>query len=154
MRASTAGIIGGIVGGLGMTAIMLAERRAGVKHETLAEKSEDWLDRTMDSDTIVGENGTRAIEQANHLLASAAFGAGYSAIRYFAPRLPAPGVGAAYGLGLYATNIALAAPILGITEGEDKVPLRVSLERSGLHILFGLATALVASALSKDNADD
>ncbi|MBR0551078.1 hypothetical protein [Stakelama marina] len=148
MRASTAGIIGGIVGGVGLTAALIARQRSHGQDGIVAKNARELLDRSVDREAIADDRSNHAIDQANKLLASATFSAGYSAVRYFSPRLPATGVGAAYGIGLYATNIALPSPIITIGETEETVPLRVSLERAGLHALFGLATALIASALS------
>jgi len=52
------------------------------------------------------------------------------------------------GAGLYAVNIAGIAPVLGITQGERNAPNPVRAQRLGMHVLFGIVTALVADGLS------
>ncbi len=74
MRATSAGVIGGLAAGVAMSVAMVLGRRAGLLHETLAEHSEDWLDRTMGTRRRIGEGGTAAVEEANHMAAAAAFG--------------------------------------------------------------------------------
>lgn len=70
----------------------------------------------------MGSGGTTAVEQANHLAASAAFGLGYTLLRERLPRIPSPVLGALYGAGLYAVNIVGIAPLIGLTQGERNVP--------------------------------
>ncbi len=128
---------------------MAAGRRTGTLHETLDQKSEDWLDRVASTRALVGDHGTTALEQANHAAASAAFGYGYDVLRERLPGVPSALLGMLYGCGLYAANIAGIAPVLGITEGEQHIFGRVRGERLGLHVLYGFVTAVVAQALSR-----
>lgn len=149
MKSVQAGVIGGLAAGLAMSLAMVAGRRSGLLHKTLAEDAEDWLDRAAGSRRLVGRGGTTALEQANHMAASAAFGVGYALLSTRLPRVPSPLLGALYGAGLYAVNIVGIAPLLGMTEGEGNAPMPVRAERFGLHILYGALTALVAEGLSK-----
>ncbi len=149
MDKRAAGVLGGLAAGLLMDLAMVAGRRTGTLHETLDEKSEDWLDRTASARALVGDDGTTALEQANHFVASAAFGYAYDMLRERLPGVSPGLLGALYGGGLYVVNIAGIAPVLGITEGEQNVSGRVRGERLGLHILYGFVTAVVAEALSR-----
>jgi hypothetical protein len=54
---------------------------------------------------------------------------------------------AGYGTALYAVNIAVIAPILGITEGEREAGLRKAGERWMVHVIQTIATALIAEQL-------
>lgn len=94
MRPMSAGVAGGLAAGLAMDFAMVLGRRAGLLHKTLAEESEDWLDRTASTRRRIGEGGTEAVEQVNHFAASAAFGLGYGALRSRLPRLPGVLLGA------------------------------------------------------------
>jgi hypothetical protein len=85
MRRATAGTIGGLAAGVAVSLPMDLGRRAGVLHKALAEDAEDWLDRAANTRARIGEGGTRAMEQANHMAAAAAFGIGYVWLR---ERLP------------------------------------------------------------------
>ena len=149
MDRRAAGVCGGLAAGLLMDLAMIVGRRTGTLHETLDKKSEDWLDRVASTRALAGNEGTTALEQANHLAASAAFGYAYDVLRDQFPRMSPALLGALYGGGLYAVNIAGIAPVLGITEGEQNVSGRVRSERLGLHIMFGLVTAVVAETLSR-----
>ena len=139
MRTITTGLLAGLAGAVSMSVTMAVGRRAGLLHQTLAEDSVDWMDRTMDARKHLGETGAYAVEQGNHALAGAAFGALYALLPQ--TRLPTVVAGLAYGAGLYATNIAVAAPLLGITQGEQNAPVAQAVERFGLHALFGVVTA-------------
>jgi len=131
-----------------MTLAMSAGRRAGLLHKTLAEDAEDWLDRTAATRRHLGRGGTTALEQMFHLAAAAGFGLGYGLLRSRFPRTPGLVLGSAYGAALYTVNIAGVAPVLGMTEGEPKAPVPVRLERLGLHLLYGVVTALAADGLA------
>lgn len=47
---------------------------------------------------------------------------------------------------LYAVGIAGIAPRLGVTEGERQAGPALATQRLGMHLLFGVVTALVAEA--------
>ena len=149
MSGKQASAIGGLAAGLAMSLAMVVGRRSGLLHKTLAEDSEDWLDRVVDARRLLGHGGTTALEQANHMVASAVFGVGYGLLSERLPGLPAPVLGALYGAGLYAVNIVGIAPLLGITEGERNAPAPLRAERLGLHLLYGMLAALIAERLNK-----
>ncbi len=148
MRKMTAGAIGGVVAGVILSGVMAIGRDAGLLHKTLADQASDWLDRRFNTRDWAGEDGTQALEQANHLAASAAFGAVYGATRPLTQSVPPVAAGALFGAGLYAVAIAGVAPRIGLTQGEDHEERGVALQRLGLHILFGVITALVVDALA------
>jgi hypothetical protein len=149
MSSKQAGAIGGLAAGLVMSLAMVVGRRSGVLHKTLAEDAEDWLDRVVDARRVLGQGGTTALEQANHMAASVAFGLGYSLLSERLSGLPAPMLGTLYGAGLYAMNIVGIAPLLGMTEGERNAPGPLRAERLSLHLLYGMLTALIAERLSE-----
>ena len=148
MRTTTAGAVGGVVAGLILTGAMAFGRDAGLLHETLAENAEDWLDRRFDTRKRFGDDGTEALEQTNHILASAVFGAAFGVARPLTRAVPTAAAGALFGAGLYAVAISKIAPMIGLTQGEDEAPQGVAFERLGLHVLFGVVTAIVTDALA------
>jgi hypothetical protein len=147
MRPLNAGVAGGLAGGVAMSLAMTLGRKTGFLHKTLAEDSEDWLDRVAGTRRRIGQGGTAALEQANHMAAAAGFGLGYGALRPNLPGVPTVVLGLLYGAGLYVVNIAGVAPLLGITQGEQNAPASLRAERLGLHLLYGVVTALVADDL-------
>jgi len=146
MRNTTAGAIGGVVAGVIVNGVMAIGRDAGLLQKTLADQASDWLDRRFNTRDWAGEDGTQALEQGNHLAASAAFGAVYGATRPVTQSVPPVAAGALFGAGLYAVAIAGVAPRIGLTPDDDSET--VALQRFGLHVLFGVITALVADALA------
>jgi hypothetical protein len=146
MQNALAGAIGGLTGGLLLSGTMALGRSTGLLHETLAERSEDWLDQMLGARHYLGAQEVTLIEQTNHLLASAVFGASYGAARsYFHPSPML--AGSLYGGFLYAVNIIGIAPRIRLTRGESHEPSGVVGQRLAMHVLFGIATAMVTEAL-------
>lgn len=149
MQKHKAAILGGLVAGLVTTAFMVAGRKTGLLTKTLDRDAVDWIDRTTGSRDVIGEAGTTAVEFANHMGASAAFGAALPTLRNWAPDLSPVALGALYGTALYAVNIAAIAPVLGITEGEVQAGPRKAGERWAVHVLQGVVTVLAADWLER-----
>jgi hypothetical protein len=148
MRKTTAGAIGGVVAGVIISGVMAIGRDAGLLHNTLADQASDWLDRRFNTRDWAGEDGTQALEQGSHIAASAAFGAVYGATRPLTQSVPPVAAGALFGAGLYAVAIAGVAPSIGLTRDQHDEADGVVVQRLGLHVLFGVITALVVDALA------
>lgn len=132
---------------------MALGRRAGQFHETLAERAENWLDDNFEARRRIGARGATIVEQANHLVASAAFGAAYGAMRpYLVRNLPLAAAGAAFGSGLYGFNIVTIAPIIGLTRGEWREATGIPAQRLAMHVLFGVVTEMATAALLGSHA--
>src|SRR5271155_1700028 len=115
MRSEIKSTVAGVAAGVLLSGVMACGRRAGLFDKTLAEDAEDWLDRTLDARRRIGAAGTTAVEQVNHLAASAVFGAGYGALRQALPEVSPVVLGPLYGGALYAVNIVGIAPLIGLT---------------------------------------
>lgn len=152
MERTRAGIAGGLIAGAAISLAMALGARTGWLHKTLSEDAVDWLDRLADTRQRVGSTGTIALEQTNHMMAAGAFGLGYSLLRDRLPRVPYPLLGLGYGATLYAVNIAGIAPLIGLTEGEHNASNPLRAERLGVHLLFGVVTALATEALSSTSS--
>ncbi|MBW4330341.1 hypothetical protein KY084_05575 [Stakelama sp. CBK3Z-3] len=140
------GIIGGALAGVGMTAVMLAEnsrRDAKRPHK----EGDIWSQESSDGSPALRTDRKRpeTPNTAGHFVASAGFGATYALLRRWVPGLPAAGIGTAYGAGVYAIDLADAAPLMG--EGETRKPGRVA-EQLALHLLFGAGTALAVAMMA------
>jgi len=59
---------------------------------------------------------------------------------------PLPDAG--YGTALYLVNIVGMAPLFGITQGERRAGPRKAAERSGLHVLQTVVTAVLVDRLA------
>ncbi len=153
MKPYQAAIAGGLVAGLVTTAVMVAGRKTGLLTKTLDRDAVGWIDDLTGSRRVIGDAGTSVVEFANHLGASAVFGAALPAIRQAVPSLSPAVVGVLYGTALYAVNIAGIAPVLGITEGEIQAGPRKATERWAIHVLQTVITAVVAERLTSRAAD-
>jgi hypothetical protein len=149
MQKHKAAIVGGLVAGVVTTVFMVAGRKTGLLTKTLDRDAVDWIDRTTGSRDVIGDTGTSVVEFANHLGASAAFGAALPMLRDWAPNLSPVALGTLYGTALYAVNIVGIAPVLGITEGEVQAGPRKAGERWAVHVLQAVVTALVAERLER-----
>jgi hypothetical protein len=148
MRTTTAGALGGLVAGLIVTGTMVFGRDAGLLEKTLAEDAKDWLDDRFNTRDWAGDDGTEFLEQANHLAASAAFGWLFGVTRPATRLIPPVLAGGLFGAGLYAVAITKIAPLIGLTREAADEPQQVRLERLGIHILFGVITAVCTDALT------
>jgi hypothetical protein len=148
MERHKAAIVGGLIAGVVTTVAMVAGRKSGVLTKTLDRDAVDWIDRLTGSRDVIGDAGTSVVEFANHLGASAAFGAAIPTLRDLAPSLSPAALGALYGTALYAVNIGGIAPVLGITEGEIEAGPRKAAERWAVHVLQGVVNAVLAERLA------
>jgi hypothetical protein len=148
MRTTTAGTLGGLVAGLIVSGAMVFGRDAGLLEKTLAENAQDWLDDKFNTRDWAGEDGTEFLEQMNHLAASAAFGWLFGLTRPATRLIPPVLAGGLFGAGLYAVAIAKVAPLIGLTREEADESRDVRLQRLGIHVLFGVITAVCTDALT------
>ena len=148
MQPRTAAMVGGVIAGIVTSAVMLVGRKTGVLTKTLDRDAVDWIDEVSDSRAAIGDTGTSIVEFANHLGASAAFGAALPTLKELAPSLSPVALGTLYGTALYAVNIGAIAPVLGITEGEIEAGPRKAGERWAIHVLQAVVTAVVAERLT------
>jgi hypothetical protein len=149
MERYTAAMTGGLIAGVLTTAVMYAGRKSGALSKTLDRDAVDWIDDLTGSRKVIGDTGTSIVEFTNHLGASAAFALAVPRLREAAPSLSPAAIGALYGTALYAVNIGVIAPLLGITEGEVKAGPRKAGERWGIHVLQAVATAVLAERLAR-----
>ncbi len=147
MRNSTAGLLGGVAAGMVVSGVMTFGRDLGLLQHSLADAAEDWLDARFDTRAKVGEEGTQALETLNHLLVSGLFGAVFGLLRPATKAVPPLAAGALFGAGLYAVAIVKVAPTIGLTRGENREPDEVQAQRLGIHVLFGVLTALATDAM-------
>tara|TARA_B100000678_G_scaffold115235_1_gene96414 strand:+ start:720 stop:1175 length:456 start_codon:yes stop_codon:yes gene_type:complete len=147
MRGIVTGILGGALAGIGMTAVMLAERRRDA-HKT----GDIWSHEAGGNQPALhGQADTpKFANEAGHFVASAGFGATYVLLRRWVPGLPAAGIGTAYGAGVYAIDLAGAAPILG--EADNRSATQVA-GRLALHLLFGAGTALALAMMATNDPE-
>lgn len=132
---------------------MVVGRKTGMLTKTPDRDAVDWIDDLTGARKAIGGAGTSMVEFTNHMGASAAFALVYPALRDLVPSLSPVTIGALGGTALYAVNIGMIAPVLGITEGEVQAGARKAAERWGIHVLQAVVTAVVADRLAGSAAD-
>jgi hypothetical protein len=148
-RDIAAGAIGGLAGGLVMTAFMVIGSRVGLVDEPLPQKTEHWVEDQMGVRDRPAPLQEEIIGQGSHLVFAAALGALYGG--FLASRdLPALPTGPLFGLASYAVDLAGIGPALGITKGPwNEEPTTIG-RRMMMHTVFGTVTALVTEQLRRE----
>lgn len=144
-----AGAIGGLAAGLIMTAFMTAAKETGMVEQPVPLKFERAFEEAVGVEQRVGPTQTMVLSQAEHLIFSAALGAGYGVLRG-SLGLPALPTGPLYGLGVYALMLGGAGPMLGVTRGPwNEAPITAG-RRMMMHLMYGTVTALVADRVRRE----
>jgi hypothetical protein len=137
-----AGVVGGLAGGMVMTAAMMVGKQTGMIETPVPLQIERELEERagVAYRTDAGEEQVLALGE--HLLISVAFGAGYGAFQSTL-NLPALPTGPLYGLGVYALNLGGVGPALDLTPGPwNEEPMTVG-RRMMMHAVYGMVTAFV-----------
>jgi hypothetical protein len=148
MRNTTAGVLGGVAAGMVLSGVMTFGRDLGLISHRVADAAGDWLDDRFDARERLGEDGTELAEVVGHLAVSGLFGFGFGLFRPLFRKIPPIAAGALYGVGLYAVAIGKIAPEIDLIEGENREPDHVRAQRLGVHVLFGVLTAIAADAMA------
>jgi hypothetical protein len=145
-------IAGGLVAGIGITALMIYGERKSGKASELAELERTSVHRLgvhlMPSANRLPDATEQAVIHGGHLLLSAAAGAVFAAtVKEDAAILPS---GVAFGLVFYAAMHWITGPLLGVKKPEWQADAGTIGMHAANHVAFGLATAagakLAASA--------
>jgi hypothetical protein len=145
-REVVTGMIGGLAGGMGMAGIMMLGKRAGFIEEPVPLQVERWAEDRLRVQDRLGPRQEMAAGMGGHLAFSAAMGGVYGVLRS-ALNLPALPTGPLYGLGLYAVNMLVVGPALGVTERPAKERPPVVGRQLMMHTMYGVVTALAAKRL-------
>ena len=138
MKKHKAAILGGLVAGVVTTAFMVAGRKAGLLTKTLDRDAVDWIDRTTGARDVIGDGGINVVEFANHLGASAAFGAALPTLREWAPNLSPVALGTLYGTALYVVRILTRTATSSCSKPPILIRVRVLFQGADFRRLNGL----------------
>ncbi len=150
-RDIAAGAAGGLAGGIVMSGAMVMAEHFGLEPMTPPVKVGRWASYHAGNRERLKEDVTvreEAFAETGHLVASAALGAAFGALRGQVA-LPPVVSGLAFGLGLYAINYGALGPALTVTKKPWNVSPVQHAERAAIHAVFGMVIGLVANALSK-----
>ncbi len=147
LRAA-AGAVGGLAGGLLVSAVMLLKQAATGRPSDLVQlerkiaspRTPSW----MQGDADLQEEG---VTHGGHLALSVASGALYGALK---PAGAAPvEAGLAFGVGFMALAYGSVGPALHLTPPPQRDTTANHLQHVMVHALFGIATALVAARVER-----
>lgn len=141
-------IAGGLMAGLGLSAMMIAGERKSGKASELVELERAGAHALGVHHVPPGDRLPDATEQAvvqgGHLLLSAAAGAVYAATVDEDAGVLASGIG--FGLAFYAAMHWITGPLLGVKQPEWRSDAGTIGMHALNHVVFGLATAAGATA--------
>lgn len=135
-------VAGGLIAGLGITAMLMAgERRSGAPSElaTLERTGAAKLGLETPAPDILPAPGEQTLIQAGHLLLSAGAAAVYAAASREEARVVPSGL--AFGLAFYAAAHWVFGPLLGLKPPEWQGDGKTIGMHAANHLAFGLATA-------------
>jgi hypothetical protein len=143
-------VAGGLVAGLGITAMLVAGERKSGKPSELAElerASAARLGLETPADKALPGTGEQAVIQGGHLLLSAAAAAVYAAATDEDADVVSSGL--LFGLSFYAAAHWIAGPLLGVKKPEWRSDGATIGMHTMNHLLFGLITAGAAKFASR-----
>lgn len=133
-------VVGALVAGLGITAMLIAGERKSGKASELAQLERAGVHRLgvhPPPDERVPEASEQAFVQSGHLLLSAAAGAVYAASMDADDDGIVSGIG--FGLAFYAAMHWILGPLLGVNQPEWRAGRRTIGMHLLNHVVFGLA---------------
>lgn len=135
-------VAGGLIAGIGLTALMIAgEKKSGKPSELIAlgRASARKLDVRPPPTNRLPDATEQAVVQGGHLLLSAMAGVAYAAAFDEDAQVIPSGIG--FGLAFYAAMHWLSGPLLGVKTLEWRAdPATIGMHTLN-HVVFGLATA-------------
>lgn len=149
-RRMMGAIAGGLVAGLGLTAMtMLQEKKTGKPSELteLERSSAAKLGQPIPHSEQLPSAAEQTVTQGGHLALSALAGAAYTATTDDDADVVVSGV--AFGLAFYAVAHWITGPALGVKPAEWRSGARTIGMHTMNHVLFGLITAAAARAASR-----
>ncbi|WP_143051770.1 hypothetical protein [Sphingomonas palmae] len=150
-RRMAGAMAGGLVAGLGITALMIAGERKSGKPSELADLERTSAHRLgvhpVPPADRLPDATEQAVIQSGHLLLSAAAGAAFAAaVDEEAAVIPS---GALFGLAFYAAMQWIAGPLLGVKKPEWAADAGTIGMHAANHVAFGLATAAGAKLAAR-----
>ncbi len=135
-------VVGGVLAGLGITALLIAgERKSGKPSEltVLERKAAEKLGLETPPADALPSAGEQAVVQGGHLLLSAAAAATYVATTRDDVAVIPSGVG--FGLAFYGAMHWIVGPLIGVKQPEWRAHKGTIGLHGANHLVFGLLTA-------------
>lgn len=154
MDAAVRGALAGIAGTAMMTLMM---RKVAPKvipeemrpDEFIPKKSVEWAEEQLGHPDALTESQEMKAAMAAHFTYGSGNGALYGLLRSGAADVPAPLLGALFGVGLWAVGFGGWMPALGIMEPPSEKPLKKLPMPIMAHVVYGATTALAYDALDE-----
>jgi hypothetical protein len=140
------GLIGGASGAGCMTALRFLARRSGWIDVTPPQLTREWLVDRVGLDPE-HPGARQLLDSVVHLAVGVGGGAVYGGLSHRLP--PTLASGALFGLGIWSLAFGVLTPWLGITSSPRRGKWRETGVNVVAHLVYGLATALVAQELGR-----
>jgi hypothetical protein len=147
-RLAFYGVLGALYGGGVMTLVRLGLHRAGLIDKMVPQAVTEWLSHELDVDPPRHP----ASDQLVHLGYSATWGALAGLALFGQGRRRSLGVGAAFGLGLWALGPLVLFPLLKIAPPAWRASTAENFTDIGTHVLYGLAVQVVSEEFARQGS--
>ncbi len=147
-----AGAAGGVAGGLAMAMGLAAAKKMGMIKTPLPVKIEHEVERRAGFAEQTDRSQELGLAMIEHMLLSTGIGIPFGLL-LSRLRFPVWLSGMGYGLAVYAINLAGFGPTLDLTRGPWDEKTSTVAKRMMMHIVYGLATGLVADKVQEELTD-
>jgi hypothetical protein len=144
-RLAFYGAVGASYGAGAMTLIRLGLRRAGLIDKMVPQAVTEWVSHEL----AVDPPDHPAADQLLHLAYSITWGALAAPVLFGQRRRRSLGVGAAFGLGLWALGPLVLFPLFKVAPPAWKSSKAENLADIGTHLVYGLAVQLITEEFSR-----
>jgi hypothetical protein len=144
-RLVSYGALGALYGAGAMTLIRLGLHRAGLIDKMVPQAVTEWLAHELD----MAPPKHPASDQLVHLLYSTTWGGLAGLMLFGRGRRRSLGVGAMFGLGLWALGPLALFPLLKIAAPAWKSGPAENLTDIGTHVIYGLAVQLLSEEFAR-----
>lgn len=152
------GLLAGVTGTVAMT---LAMRRVApralppaARRGLLPERVVEGIERQTTGAPRLPRHARRQTTMPAHYAYGAAAGVAFGVLRALRPHAPPVGIGAAWGLTVWAASYEALLPLLGIVPATTSRPPAEWIVPIAAHVVYGVATAYAFEAFSAEPEGD
>jgi hypothetical protein len=148
-RLASYGALGALYGAAGMSLVRLSLRRAGIIDKMVPQALTEWASQKLGVEPPGVPASHPVADQLVHLGYSVTWGALAAPLLFATRRRRMLGIGATFGLGLWALGPMLLFPLLKIARPAWQSSTTENLTDIGTHLIYGLAVQLVTEEAAR-----
>jgi hypothetical protein len=143
------GGLGALYGAAGMSLVRLSLRRVGLIDKMVPQALTEWASQKLGVEPPLAPAGHPVADQLVHLAYSLMWGVLAAPLLFATGRRRTLGIGATFGLGLWALGPMFLFPLLKIAPPAWKSSTTENLTNIGTHLIYGLAVQLVTEEAAR-----